>query len=42
MKVYCVVVYQQTRNNYCACIPDFPGCVSLNWPGNLLRLDARE
>ena len=28
MKVRCVVVYQQTPNNYCAYVPDFPGCVS--------------
>ena len=28
MKVQCVVVYQQTPNNYCAYIPDFPGCIS--------------
>ena len=28
MKVRCVVVYQQTPNNYCAYVPDFPGCIS--------------
>ena len=28
MRVQCVVVYEQTPNNYCAYIPDFPGCVS--------------
>ncbi len=28
MKAKYVVVYEQTTNNYCAYLPDFPGCVS--------------
>ena len=28
MKAKYVVVYEQTPNNYCAYLPDFPGCVS--------------
>ena len=28
MKVQCVVVYEQTPNNYCAYLPDFLGCIS--------------
>ncbi len=27
MKAKYVVVYEQTPNNYCAYLPDFPGCV---------------
>ena len=28
MKAKYVVVYEETHNNYCAYLPDFPGCVS--------------
>ncbi|MDE2940323.1 MAG: type II toxin-antitoxin system HicB family antitoxin [Chloroflexota bacterium] len=28
MNVRYVVVYQESANNYCAFLPDFPGCVS--------------
>ncbi len=28
MKITYVVVFEQTPNNYCAYIPDLPGCVS--------------
>ena len=33
MKAGYVAVYEQTPNNYCAYLPDFPGCVSAaqNW-----------
>jgi len=27
MKAKYVVIYEQTSNNYCAYLPDFPGCV---------------
>lgn len=28
MKLKYVVVYEQTPNNYCAYLPDLPGCIS--------------
>ena len=28
MKANYVVVYEETENNYCAYLPDFPGCIT--------------
>ena len=35
MKLTYVVVFEQTPNNYCAYVPDLPGCISThkNWDG---------
>ena len=42
MIVRCVVIYQQTPNNYCAYLPDFPGCVSTGKTWEDIQQNIRE
>ena len=42
MKVRCVVIYQQTPNNYCAYIPDFPGCISTGKTWEDIQVNIKE
>ena len=42
MKANYVVVYEETENNYCAYLPDFPGCVSTGKTWNEIQAMIRE
>ena len=42
MIVRCVVIYQQTPNNYCAYLPDFPGCISTGKTWEDIQRNIRE
>ena len=42
MNVRCVVIYQQTPNNYCAYLPDFPGCISTGETWEEIQRNIRE
>ena len=42
MKGKFVVVYEETPNNYCAYLPDFPGCVSTGKTWSEIQAMIRE
>ena len=42
MKAKYVVVYEQTPNNYCTYLPDFPGCVSTGKTWHEIQATTRE
>ena len=42
MKAKYVVVYEETHNNYCAYLPDFPGCVSTGQTWQEIKGRVRE
>jgi predicted RNase H-like HicB family nuclease len=42
MKLEYVVVYERTPNNYCAYLPDLPGCVSTGKSWDDIRKNVRE
>lgn len=42
MKLTYVVVFQQTPNNYCAYVPDVPGCVSVGDTWDEMQAMIRE
>ena len=42
MKQKYVVVYEETPNNYCAYLPDLPGCVSTGKTREEIRESVRE
>ena len=42
MKVRYVVVFEETKNNYCAYLPDFPGCITTGQTWDEIQTMVRE
>ncbi len=42
MKAKYAVVYEETQNNYCAYLPDFPGCISTGKTWDEIQRMVRE
>ena len=42
MKLEYVVVYERTPNNYCAYLPDLPGCISIGKTWEDIQKNIRE
>ena len=42
MKASYVVVYEEAQNNYCAYLPDFPGCISTGKTWDEVQRMVRE
>ena len=42
MKASYVVVYEETQTNYCAYLPDFPGCITTGQTWDEIQKMARE